>query len=81
MDSLADELHQMGKGSLVKLTTVCPAVISTGFSKAVETRFPNLFPIMDTSYAAKEIIGAILRNEMFLIIPRGYRYLYAFTRY
>jgi all-trans-retinol dehydrogenase (NAD+) len=80
MESLSDELHQMQKANLIKLTTVCPAVINTGLSKAVETRFPSLFPILDTRYAAKKTINAILRNETFLVIPRGYRYLYAFSR-
>lgn len=80
MESLSDELRQMGKGGLIKLTTVCPAVINTGLSRAVETRFPSLFPIMSTEYAARKIITAVLRNETFLVIPRGYRWLYACTR-
>ncbi|KAI1290033.1 Epidermal retinol dehydrogenase 2 [Halotydeus destructor] len=80
MESLADELYQMGKASQIKCTTVCPAVINTGLSKAVETRFPRLFPIMSPEYAAKKVSSAILRNESLLIIPRGYRYLYAAMR-
>lgn len=86
MLSLAAELHEMrklgpsgGKPGIV-LTTACPAAINTGLCKTIETRFPRIFPLLETPVAAKIIVDSILRNESQIILPWGYRYLYAFLR-
>jgi all-trans-retinol dehydrogenase (NAD+) len=75
MESLEDELRYFHK-EYIKLTTICPAAIETGFSKTVETRFPRLFPVMQPDHAADAIIDSILREQRFLTIPFGYNVLY-----
>jgi all-trans-retinol dehydrogenase (NAD+) len=79
MESLADELHHQRK-DFINFTVVNPAAIATGLSKPLDTRFPRLLPVMDTDFAAKEIVEAILRNRVSVTIPRGYRVLYAILR-
>jgi all-trans-retinol dehydrogenase (NAD+) len=77
MQALEAELHEMKKRS-IRMTTICPAAIDTGLVKSIETRFPRIFPLLSTQTAAQLIVDAILRNDHLLIIPTGYRYLYAF---
>ena len=79
MQSLESELHEMRKKD-IKFTTVCPAAIDTGLCRVIDTRFPSIFPILQPRHAAKMIVDAILRNESLLVIPWGYRYLYALLR-
>lgn len=80
MAALGAELHQMKKSKGITLTTVCPAAINTGLVNAIETRFPRIFPLLETSSAAAQIVDSILRNDSLLVLPWGYRYLYAFLR-
>jgi len=80
MSALEAELHQMKKSEEIKLTTICPAAIATGLTQAIETRFPRIFPLLNPSSAAAMIVDSILRNDSLLVIPWGYRYLYAFLR-
>lgn len=80
MAALGAEIHQMQKSKGIKLTTVCPAAIDTGLVNAIETRFPRIFPLLETSSAASLIVDSILRNESLLVLPWGYRFLYAFLR-
>lgn len=77
MQALEAELYEMKKRG-VKMTTICPAAIDTGLVKSIETRFPRIFPLMSTQLAAQLIVDSILRNDHLLIIPPGYRLLYAF---
>ena len=77
MQALEAELHDMKKRG-IKMTTICPAAIDTGLVKSIETRFPRIFPLLSTETAARLTVDAILRNQHMLIIPPGYRFLYAF---
>lgn len=77
MQALEAELHEMKKRG-IRMTTICPAAIDTGLVKSIETRFPRIFPLLNTGTAARLIVDSILRNDHLLIIPNGYRYLYAF---
>lgn len=79
MQSIESELHEMRKKD-INFTTVCPAAIDTGLCRVIDTRFPTLFPILEPSNAAKTIVESILRNESLVVIPLGYRYLYALLR-
>lgn len=77
MESLTEELHQLKKNG-IKLTCICPAAITTGLCRVIETRFPRIFPILEPAYAASLIVDSIRRNDFLLIIPPAYKYLYAF---
>ena len=77
MQALEAELYET-KQRGIRMTTICPAAIDTGLVKSIETRFPRIFPLLETATAARLIVDAILRNQHLLIIPPGYRYLYAF---
>jgi all-trans-retinol dehydrogenase (NAD+) len=56
--------------SRVKTTVVCPFFIDTGMFRGVKTRFPWLLPILKSEYAARRIVGAVLRERKRLIMPR-----------
>jgi all-trans-retinol dehydrogenase (NAD+) len=56
--------------SKVKTTVVCPFFIDTGMFAGVKTRFPLFLPIMTSSYAAKKIVTAALKNKKQLVMPR-----------
>jgi all-trans-retinol dehydrogenase (NAD+) len=56
--------------SRVRTTVVCPFFIDTGMFSGVKTRFPLLLPILKSSYAAKKIVSAVLKNKEQLIMPR-----------
>lgn len=79
MSALEEELRYEKK-DFIKLTTICPAAINTGLSKAVETRFPRLLPILDTQKAADLIVEHILKDDTFVIMPVGYKILYYILR-
>lgn len=79
MQSIESELHEMRKHNIY-FTTICPAAIDTGLCRVIDTRFPRLFPILQPSTAANMTIDSILANEPFVVIPGGYRYLYALLR-
>ena len=67
-ESLRMELKRMK--SAIKTTVVCPFFINTGMFDGVKTRFPLLLPILESSYAAKKIVSAVLKNKTQLIMPR-----------
>lgn len=77
MQALEAELHEMRKRG-IKMTTICPAAIDTGLVKSIETRFPRIFPLLNTQTAARLVVDSILRNDHLLVIPPGYRILYWF---
>ncbi|MDR3249433.1 MAG: SDR family oxidoreductase [Treponema sp.] len=56
--------------SKVRTTVVCPFFIDTGMFSGVKTRFPFLLPILKSSYAARKIVLAILKNKRRLVMPR-----------
>ncbi|XP_006266562.1 epidermal retinol dehydrogenase 2 [Alligator mississippiensis] len=62
------EMHALKKTG-IKTTIVCPYFINTGMFDGVTTRFPRLLPILDPEYAAETIVNAILREQVYLIIP------------
>ncbi|CAD5227093.1 unnamed protein product [Bursaphelenchus xylophilus] len=52
------------------VTLICPYYINTGMFDGVQTSSPLLLPIMEPSYVAKKIVGAILTNQVVLQMPR-----------
>ncbi|MDR1971276.1 MAG: SDR family oxidoreductase [Treponema sp.] len=67
-ESIRMELRRLK--SRVRTTVVCPFFIDTGMFDGVKTRFPLLLPMLKSSYAAKKIVRAVLKNKEFLVMPR-----------
>jgi all-trans-retinol dehydrogenase (NAD+) len=67
-ESLRMELRR--QKSAVKSTLVCPFYIDTGLFQGVKTKFPLLFPILDSAYVARHIFRAILTDKNQLFLPR-----------
>jgi all-trans-retinol dehydrogenase (NAD+) len=67
-ESIRMELRRIKSG--VRTTVVCPFFIDTGMFSGVKTRFPLFLPILKSSYAAKKIVNAVLKNKEQLIMPR-----------
>jgi len=74
-ESLRCEIYVQGKTG-VKTTVVCPYYINTGMFQGVQTRFPNLLPIVEPEYAVQKIMEAILTNQVQLLLPRLVYVLY-----
>jgi all-trans-retinol dehydrogenase (NAD+) len=66
-ESIRMELRR--RKSAVRTTVVCPFFIDTGMFQGVQTRFPLLFPILKSEYAARRIVSAVLKNRRRLIMP------------
>ncbi|GIY97948.1 hypothetical protein CEXT_501861 [Caerostris extrusa] len=66
MESLKLELVAQ-KLDGIKLTTVCPSLISTGLFEGTK---PPLTVLMTPEYVAGEIVNAILEETEFVILPR-----------
>ena len=62
----------------VHTTVVCPVYINTGMFDGVETKSPNIFPILDPEFVVERIMDAVLTNQRFLALPRS-AYLGIFT--
>lgn len=67
-ESLRMELRRLK--SAVRTTVVCPYFIDTGMFEGVKTRFPFILPILKSEYAARRILGAVLKNKKRLVMPR-----------
>lgn len=68
MSSLGEELHNKQKDSIL-LTTVCPAVINTGFAPLPPIRFSSVLPVLKLEQVADVIMDGILRNRRLVVIP------------
>lgn len=64
-DSLRIEMERINKG--VKVTTVTPYYISTGMFEGVKSR---LIPIIKPEKAARKIVRGIMKNKIFVRMPR-----------
>ncbi|XP_042318841.1 epidermal retinol dehydrogenase 2-like [Sceloporus undulatus] len=69
-ESLAVELLSMGKTG-VKSTIVCPYFINTGMFDGCQTKWPHVLPILDAEYAAEKIVSAVLRDQIYVYMPRS----------
>lgn len=69
-ESVALELLATGKDG-VKTTIVCPYFINTGMFDGCQTKWPNLLPILEPDYVAKQVVNAILTNKVHLLMPRS----------
>lgn len=69
-ESVALELLATGKDG-VKTTIVCPYFINTGMFDGCATKWPRLLPILDPKDVAKQIINAILTDQVYLLMPKS----------
>ncbi|KAG0431124.1 hypothetical protein HPB47_022079 [Ixodes persulcatus] len=76
MLSLERELAQSDEGRNIRLSTVCPAILSKGFECTglpfLSTWFPSIFPSMDVQVAAQEVVTRILREDDVIILPASF---------
>ncbi|CAL8343385.1 unnamed protein product [Merluccius merluccius] len=69
-ESISLELLATGKDG-IKTTIVCPYFINTGMFDGCQTKWPRMLPILDPHYVAKKIIGAVLTDQVFLLMPKS----------
>ncbi|XP_072536195.1 epidermal retinol dehydrogenase 2 isoform X1 [Salminus brasiliensis] len=75
-ESIALELLVLKKEG-IKTTIVCPYLIDTTMFQGCRTKWPSLLPIMDQNEAAKLIVDAVLREKLYLMLPRHLYFLMA----
>ncbi|XP_051015763.1 epidermal retinol dehydrogenase 2 [Acomys russatus] len=54
----------------IKTTIVCPFFIKTGMFEGCTTKCPTLLPILDSEYAVRKIVDAILQEKVYLYMPK-----------
>ncbi|KPM05599.1 epidermal retinol dehydrogenase 2-like protein 2 [Sarcoptes scabiei] len=59
--------------NFIKLTTICPLMISTGMFRKLHTRFQWLYPILTPESVAKSILDSIVREDFLVTIPKHCR--------
>ncbi|XP_068093514.1 epidermal retinol dehydrogenase 2 [Hyperolius riggenbachi] len=69
-ESVGLELLALGKTG-VKTTIVCPYFINTGMFDGCYTKWPRVMPILEADYASKKIVDAILKEQIYLVMPRS----------
>ena len=74
-DSVRIELEQMK--SKVRVTTIAPYYIKTGMFEGVKS---PIVPIMKPEYAARQIIRAIERNKIMMVVTKLIPFPYHFVR-
>ncbi|PIC50557.1 hypothetical protein B9Z55_001411 [Caenorhabditis nigoni] len=75
-DSLVAEIMASGKEG-VKTTLVCPYYVHTSMFDATgaTTRFPSIFPILDTEYVVQKIYEAIETEQEYLVTPKSFYWI------
>uniref|UniRef100_A0A1I7U6B3 Hydroxysteroid 17-beta dehydrogenase 11 n=1 Tax=Caenorhabditis tropicalis TaxID=1561998 RepID=A0A1I7U6B3_9PELO len=70
-DSLVAEIGGYGKEG-VKTTLICPYYVNTSMFDATgaTTRFPGVFPILETEYVVGKMFEAIETEQEYLVTPR-----------
>ncbi|XP_004680092.1 PREDICTED: short-chain dehydrogenase/reductase family 16C member 6-like [Condylura cristata] len=58
------------KKTNIKTTIVCPFFIGTGMFAGCVTKYPLLLPVLDQNYVAQTIVNGILKDEVFIVIPK-----------
>ncbi|XP_063781302.1 epidermal retinol dehydrogenase 2-like [Pseudophryne corroboree] len=76
-ESVGLEMLALGKTG-VKTTIVCPYFINTGMADGCSTKWPQLMPILEPEYASKKIVDAILKEQVYLVMPRSLYIIFAF---
>ncbi|MGH0141055.1 UNVERIFIED_CONTAM: hypothetical protein FKN15_032425 [Acipenser sinensis] len=79
-ESVGLEMLASGKDG-IKTTIVCPYFINTGMFDGCYTKWPRLLPILDPNYAAEKIVDAILKEEVYLVMPRSLNLIFAMKKW
>ncbi|XP_060627658.1 epidermal retinol dehydrogenase 2-like [Anolis sagrei] len=74
MEALAFELQDAGKKG-IQTTIVCPYLVDTELITGAQTLREFFFPILDAGYVAKEMVDAILKEKLYLVLPSYARLL------
>ncbi|XP_029971783.1 epidermal retinol dehydrogenase 2 [Salarias fasciatus] len=69
-ESVGLELLAIGKDG-VKTTIVCPYFINTGMFDGCQTKWPTLMPILKPHSVAKNIVQAVLTDQVYLLMPKS----------
>lgn len=76
MLSLERELSQTEPGRAIRLTTICPAVLSRGLFHTglpyLSRWFPKVFPPVDVQVAAREVVDRVLRDQELIVLPASF---------
>nr|XP_055041544.1 epidermal retinol dehydrogenase 2 [Misgurnus anguillicaudatus] len=75
-ESIALELLVLQKEG-IKTTIVCPYLINTTMFAGCQTKRPSFLPILDKRDTAKKIVDAILREQMYLLLPSSLYFMMA----
>ncbi|XP_057208127.1 LOW QUALITY PROTEIN: epidermal retinol dehydrogenase 2 [Triplophysa rosa] len=75
-ESIALELLVLRKEG-VKTTIVCPYLINTTMFAGCQTKRTSFLPILDWRDTAKKIVDAILREQMYLLLPSSLNFMMA----
>ncbi|CAJ0920621.1 unnamed protein product [Ranitomeya imitator] len=79
-ESVGLEMLALGKTG-VKTTIVCPYFINTGMFDGCSSKWPRFMPILEPEYATKKIVDAILKEQVYLVMPRGLYLIFALKNY
>ncbi|XP_033332940.2 firelighter [Megalopta genalis] len=80
MEALQEELRSDPRTADIRFTTIYPFYVDTGLARDPKYRFPYIFGVVSTDYAAQEMIKAIRRNYTEYAIPRCLLTLNAINR-
>ncbi|XP_077126635.1 epidermal retinol dehydrogenase 2 [Ranitomeya variabilis] len=75
-ESVGLEMLALGKTG-VKTTIVCPYFINTGMFDGCTSKWPRFMPILEPEYATKKIVDAILKEQVYLVMPRSLYLIFA----
>ncbi|XP_029447175.1 epidermal retinol dehydrogenase 2 [Rhinatrema bivittatum] len=74
-ESVGLEMLALGKNG-IKTTIVCPYFINTGMFDGCITKWPNVLPILEVDYAVRKIMDAILKEQVYLVMPRSLYFVF-----
>jgi len=66
--SMRLELIRMGATGIYT-TVICPYAIQTGMFKGIQTKLNWLFPQLEPSYVANQVVKAVRQRRLMLILP------------
>ena len=68
-ESLLTDLKTHGYNN-IQMSLICPYYINTGMFAGVR---PRIFPMLEVQYVADQITGAVLKNEVWCVLPNSIR--------
>lgn len=72
-ESLRAEMRALGHP--IETLTVCPFFIDTGMFEGAQTKFPLLLPVLKEVTVARQVLDAIERRKLVLVLPAFARVL------